>query len=96
MNLKSATLAAKAVGTISWAFDKVFKATSSVTKSMINRIGKKNLYDVSICTKEGEVIDVHYAVNRYRIEGILRSMEDIRNVLVDIQTHKRRNPDESF
>ena len=96
MNQKSATMTAKAVGTITWAFDKVFKSAASIIRTTLNRLGKKNLYDVTIATKQGEIIDTHYAVNRYRIEGILRSMEDIRNVLVDIQTHQRRNTDESF
>tara|TARA_R100001594_G_scaffold24002_1_gene46975 strand:- start:45290 stop:45553 length:264 start_codon:yes stop_codon:yes gene_type:complete len=82
---------AKAIGTISWAFDKVFKTTGSVLHSLSNRLGKKNLYDVSICTKDGEIIDIHTAVNRYKIESILRSMEDFRSVLVDIRTHRRDN-----
>jgi len=96
VNLKSATMTAKAIGTISWAFDKVFKSSLSIGKSLFNRLSKKNLYDVTIATKQGEVIDTHYAVNRYRIESILRSMEDIKNVIVDIQTHKRSVIDESF
>ena len=90
MSLKTATVTAKAVGTITWAFDKVFRTSTSIVKSIANRLGKKNLYDVSICTRQGEVIDTHIAVNRYRIEGSLRSMEDIKNVLVSVETHVRR------
>jgi len=91
MSLKTATVTAKAIGTITWAFDKVFKTSGSIIRSITNRLGKKNLYDVNIATKSGEIIDTHYAVNRYRIESILRSMEDIKNVLVNIETHVRRN-----
>ena len=75
MSLKTATVTAKAVGTITWAFDKVFKTTGSVIRSITNRLGKKNLYSVTICTKGGEIIDSHTYVNRYRIEGILRTEE---------------------
>jgi len=88
MSLRTATVTAKAIGTITWAFDKVFKTSGSIIRSITNRLGKKNLYDVNIATKSGEIIDTHYAVNRYRIESILRS---IKNVLVNIETHVRRN-----
>ena len=91
MSLRTATVTAKAIGTITWAFDKVFKTSGSIIRSITNRLGKKNLYDVNIATKSGEIIDTHYAVNRYRIESILRSMDDIKNVLVNIETHVRRN-----